>query len=98
MYLRVLGNLKFFRLAFALANCCITFRKSKFLARSFSIDGRAIPLSLPWDMELRRKFLTSLSLEKDLSAAATVTGNVRCMLVMSPCVLIYRVSSCQGLE
>ena len=41
IYLRMVGNLKFFRLAFALANCRITFLKSKFLARSFSIDGRA---------------------------------------------------------
>ena len=66
----------FFRLAFALANCWITSLKSKCLARSFSIDSRAKPLSLFWGMELRRKFLISLSLEKDLFAVATVTGIV----------------------
>ena len=76
IYLRVVGNLKFFRLAFTLANCWITFLKSKFLTRSFSIDSRANPLSLSWNMEIRRKFLISLSLEKDLSAVATVTGTV----------------------
>ena len=76
MYLRVVENLKFFRLAFVLANCWITFLKWKFLGRSFSIKSKAKPLSLSWDMELRKKFLISLSLIKDLSAVATVTGTV----------------------
>ena len=79
--LLVVGNLKFFRLAFTLANCWIIFLKSKFFSRSFSIVSRAKPLSLSWDMELRKKFLISLSLEKDLSGpfssyVATVTGTV----------------------
>ena len=69
-------NLKFIRIAFVLANCWITFPKSKFLARLFSIDSSAKPLSLSWDMELRRKFLISFSLKKHLSAVATVTGTV----------------------
>ena len=74
IYLRAVRNLKFFRLAFALANCWITFLKSKFLARSFSIASWAKPLGLSWDMELKREFLISLSLEKDLFAVATITG------------------------
>ena len=69
-------NLKFIRFAFAPENCWITFLKSKCLARSFSIDSRAKPQSLFWDMEVRKKFLISLSLEKDLSAVATVTDTV----------------------
>ena len=48
----------------------------KFLAHSLSIDSRAKPLSLSWDMELQRKFLISLNIENDLSAAAAVTGTV----------------------
>ena len=72
----MVGNSKFFRLTFALANCWITFLKSKFLAFSFSIDSRAKSRSLSWDMELRRKFFISLSLEKDLSTAATVTDSL----------------------
>ena len=52
------------------------FSKIYILARSFSINSRAKPLSLFWDMKLRRKFLISLSLEKDLSAVATVIGTV----------------------
>ena len=38
-FLWVVGNLKFLRLAFALANCWIAFLKSNFLAGSFSIDS-----------------------------------------------------------
>ena len=74
----MVGNLKFFPFAFARANCPTTFLKSKSLARSFSFDSKAKSLSLSWDMELQKKFLISLSLEKDLSAVASVTGTVIC--------------------
>lgn len=71
------------RRAFRLAKSSIILLTSSFRATAFSMDKIASPDNRSCCMVFLRYVLINLSLEKDLSAVATVTGNVR--NIKKPC-------------
>jgi len=67
----------FLRRAFRHAKSSIILLTSSFRASAFSIDKTARPLNLSSCIMFRRYVWINFNLENDLSAIATVTGNVR---------------------
>ena len=75
VYLHQIQN--FLRRAFRLAKSSIILLTSSFPSSAFSIDKTARPLNLSSCIMFRRYVSINFNLENDLSAVATVTGNVR---------------------